>query len=148
MQKLFIISLLVMLSVPVLAENKIPLKDKSEILLLFEKQKEAWNEGNLEKFMETYLKSENLVFVGARGATYGWQAALDNYKKGYPDKNAMGKLELKVLKMSKIDIHTVFVVGRFELSREIGDLAGHFTLVIQKIEGNWLIVSDHSSAEN
>ena len=123
-------------------------KEKQKILNLLDKQVEAWNEGNLEKFMETYRKSEKLVFVGSRGPTYGWQATLDNYKKGYPNKAAMGKLNFKILEISKIDKKTVFVIGRFELEREMGDLAGHFTLNIQKIKGEWVIVSDHSSGEN
>lgn len=129
------------------SENTLSTNDKQKILLILDKQIEAWNDGDLEKFMETYWKSEKLVFVGSRGPTYGWQATLDNYKKGYPDKTAMGKLAFKILEVSKIDKNTVFVIGRFELTREIGDLAGHFTLVIQKINGKWLIVSDHSSSE-
>jgi hypothetical protein len=98
--------------------------------------------------METYWNSEKLVFVGSRGPTYGWQATLANYKKGYPDKAAMGILNFKILDISKIDKRTVFLIGRFELTREIGDVAGHFTLLIQKINKEWKIVSDHSSAEN
>lgn len=130
------------------AENRIKEKEKSEIGSLLQKQVDAWNEGNLEKFMETYWKSDQLVFVGSRGPTYGWQATLENYKKGYPDKKTMGKLELKILTISKIDKKSVFVIGRFELTREIGDVAGHFTLVIQKFGKDWFIVSDHSSSEN
>ncbi len=130
------------------AQNSISEKDKKEIKKLLEKQVEAWNKGNLEKFMETYWKSEKLVFVGSRGPTYGWRATLDNYKKGYPNKKAMGKLKFRILDISQIDKKTIFVIGRFELTREIGDLSGHFTLVLQKISGNWLIISDHSSAEN
>jgi len=83
-----------------------------------------------------------------RGPTYGWQATLESYKKGYPDKIAMGQLKFDVLEISKIDRKTVFVIGKFELTREIGNLSGHFTLVIQKIEKEWLIVSDHSSSSN
>ena len=130
------------------AEIKIKAKEKSEIEGLLAKQVEAWNEGDLEKFMETYWKSEKLVFVGSRGPTYGWQATLENYKKGYPDKAAMGKLKFTILEISKIDMKTVFVIGKFELAREIGDLSGHYTLVIQKIGKQWLIVSDHSSSSN
>jgi hypothetical protein len=121
--------------------------EKQNILNLLDKQVEAWNEGNLEKFMETYWNSEKLVFVGSRGPTYGWQETLSSYKKGYPDKVAMGKLNFKILKISKIDKKTVFVIGRFDLKREIGNVSGFFTLNIQKIKGKWLIVSDHSSAD-
>lgn len=136
-----------LLAFTALAENELSKTEKQKILTILDKQKKAWNEGNLEQFMDTYWKSEKLVFVGSQGPTYGWQATLDNYKKGYPDKAAMGTLEFKILEVAKIDKNTVFVIGRFELTREIGDLAGHFTLVIQKINGNWLIISDHSSSE-
>ncbi len=129
------------------AQNKINEKEKNEISALLQKQIAAWNEGDLEKFMQTYWKSDKLVFIGKRGPNYGWQATLDNYKKGYPDKKAMGKLDFKIFDISKIDRKTVFVIGRFELTRDIGDVAGHFTLVIQKFGKDWFIISDHSSAE-
>ena len=130
------------------AENQINEKEKDTILALLRKQEIAWNKGDLEKFMETYWNSEKLVFVGSRGPTYGWQATLDNYKRSYPNKAAMGKLKFTILDISKIDKKTVLLIGKFELTRKIGDLSGHFTLVIQKINGEWLIISDHSSAEN
>ncbi|WP_319589782.1 nuclear transport factor 2 family protein [uncultured Draconibacterium sp.] len=149
MKRTFVFSLLILLFVlPGLAQEKLTNSEKEHILSLLDKQAEAWNEGNLEKFMETYWKSDKLVFMGSRGPTYGWQPTLDSYKKGYPDKTAMGHLEFKILDLNKIDTKTVFLIGRFELTREIGDLAGHFTLVIQKIDGNWVIISDHSSGES
>ena len=131
-----------------LAETKISPKERSEINGILDKQVQAWNEGNLEKFMQTYWNSEKLSFVGSRGLTYGWQATLESYKKGYPDKAAMGNLKFSILELSKIDRKTVYVVGKFDLTREIGNLSGHFTLVIQKIKNEWLIISDHSSSSN
>ncbi|MCY1719185.1 nuclear transport factor 2 family protein [Prolixibacteraceae bacterium Z1-6] len=147
MRLLFVGFFVALFSITSHAKTELKEAEKREILSLLHKQAEAWNEGNLEKFMETYLNSEKLVFIGGNGPTYGWQATLDRYKKNYPNKAAIGKLEFKILNISKIDTRTVFLIGRFELTREIGNLAGHFTLVIQKIDGKWLIVSDHSSAE-
>ncbi len=129
-------------------EIKIANKEKLKIESLLAKQVEAWNEGNLEKFMEPYWNSEKLSFVGSRGPTFGWQQTLDNYKKGYPDKAAMGNLKFTILDVSKIDKKTVYVIGRFELTREIGNLTGYYTLVIQKFGKEWLITSDHSSSAN
>ncbi|WP_321375409.1 nuclear transport factor 2 family protein [uncultured Draconibacterium sp.] len=149
MTKTFAISIMLLLFViSGFAQEKLTNSEKEHIISLLDKQVEAWNEGNLEKFMGTYWKSDKLVFMGSRGPTYGWQATLDSYKKGYPDKTAMGHLEFKILDLNKIDTKTVFLIGRFELTREIGDLAGHFTLVIQKIDGDWVIISDHSSGES
>jgi len=130
------------------AETKISEKEKHEIEGLLAKQIEAWNEGNLEKFMQTYWNSDQLSFVGSRGPTYGWQATLESYKKGYPDEAAMGNLKFTILELSKIDRKTVYVIGKFDLTREIGNLNGHFTLVIQKFKNDWLIVSDHSSSSD
>ncbi len=129
-------------------ESKISKKEKLKIESLLAKQVEAWNEGNLEKFMETYRNSEKLSFVGSRGPTFGWQQTLNNYKTGYPDKAAMGKLKFTIIDVSKIDQKTVYVIGRFELTREIGNVSGYYTLVIQEFGKEWLITSDHSSSAN
>ena len=129
-------------------EIKISKKEKFKIESLLAKQVEAWNEGNLEKFMKTYWNSEKLSFVGSRGPTFGWHQTLNNYKNGYPDKAAMGNLKFTILDVSKIDKKTVYVIGRFELTRETGNLTGYYTLVIQKFGKEWLIISDHSSSAN
>ncbi len=148
MKRILVLLVVSVFALNVSAKTKITEKEKTAVLTLLEKQSEAWNEGNLEKFMETYWHSDELAFVGGNGPVYGWDATLKRYKKSYPDKKAMGHLEFKVLRIQKIDKKTVFMIGRYELTREIGDAAGHFTLVFQKIDGKWKIVSDHSSAEN
>jgi len=148
MRVIFTGILVAMLFVNSFAEAKISEKETREISGLLDKQVLAWNEGNLEKVMQTYWNSEKLSFVGSRGPTYGWQETLDSYKKGYPDKAAMGNLKFTILELSKIDRKTVYVIGKFDLAREMGNLSGHFTLVIQKIKNEWLIVSDHSSSSN
>lgn len=148
MKMILILFLMCFTTLNLFAHKAISEKDKNGIENLLKKQVESWNEGNLEKFMQTYWKSEKLSFVGSRGPTYGWQATLESYKKGYPDKAAMGNLKFSILDMSKIDRKTVYVIGKFDLTRDIGNLSGHFTLVIQKINNEWLIVSDHSSSSN
>lgn len=148
MRLLLILVLTGFLSLNLLAQKGISKKERTSIENLLEKQVKAWNAGNLEEFMQTYWNSDKLSFVGSRGPTYGWQATLESYKKGYPDKTAMGDLKFTILNISKIDRKTVYVIGKFEVSREKGDLNGHFTLVIQKFKDEWLIVSDHSSSSN
>ncbi|MBN2775689.1 MAG: nuclear transport factor 2 family protein [Prolixibacteraceae bacterium] len=127
------------------AQVKVPPKIEKEIQAVFDMQEKAWNEGNLEKFMEGYWKSDQLVFVGSRGPTYGWQEILDSYKKGYPDKKTMGTLKFETMGISKIDRKTVFLIGKWELTRESGNVSGHFSLIWQKKKGKWVIVADHSS---
>lgn len=115
------------------------------ILSSMKTQEDAWNNGDLETFMETYWKSDSLLFVGSKGPVYGWQATLDRYIKSYPDTVAMGKLHFDILETTPLENEHYFVLGKFHLSRSIGDVSGHFTLIFKKIDGKWLIISDHSS---
>lgn len=119
--------------------------DKKAIMKVFIDQENAWNAGDVEEFMKGYWQSDSLTFIGSSGITYGWENTRNNYKKRYPDKTAMGKLSFKILRLEKLDKKTAFLIGTFHLKREIGDLGGYFTLVWKKIDGKWVIVSDHTS---
>jgi uncharacterized protein (TIGR02246 family) len=119
--------------------------DETAIRQLLDKQTKAWNQGNLEGFMDGYWEHDSLMFVGKSGVTYGWKNTLNNYKKGYPDTASMGKLHFNILKVSRISPDYFFVAGKWHLARSIGDLQGHYTLVLRRISGKWVIISDHSS---
>lgn len=120
-------------------------KDKEAILALLEKQRGDWNKGDIEAYMDGYWKNDSLLFVGKSGPTYGWQKTLDNYKRGYPDKSAMGFLTFGIKKVEKIAKDRVFVLGSWHLKREKDELKGYFTLILRKIDGLWKVVVDHSS---
>lgn len=121
--------------------------DRKEIINTFMLTQDAWNEGNLEEFMKGYWVSDSLVFVGSRGATYGYEPTLESYRRGYPDLDAMGKLKFDIVDLRLIDTQTAIMIGKFYLTRTIGDLQGYYTLIWQKINGEWVIISDHSSGE-
>ena len=108
-------------------------------------QTRAWNEGNLEKYMEGYWKSDSLKFIGKNGITKGWSATLENYKKSYPDKAAMGELRFDIISQKPLSDEHYLVIGKWHLKREKDALEGHFSLVWRNINGKWVIVSDHSS---
>ncbi len=119
--------------------------DESKIRAILQQQTEAWNAGNLELFMQGYWQSDSLLFIGSSGVTYGWQKTLDNYKRGYPNRQAMGILKFEILKVQRLSADHFFVVGKWMLQREVGNLSGHYTLIWRLIEGEWKIVSDHSN---
>lgn len=121
------------------------LNDETAIRTILDNQTKAWNEGNLEKFMEGYWESDSLMFIGSSGVTYGWQKTLDNYKRGYPNRDAMGTLTFNILQVQRIADDHFFVVGKWHLKRTVGDVSGHYTLIWKKINGEWKIISDHSS---
>ena len=119
--------------------------DKKAILNLLEQQRSGWNRGDLKAYMQGYWNSDSLLFVGKNGPTYGWQKTLDNYKKGYPDKNAMGFLTFGIKKIELLSKDQAFVLGSWNLKRANDEPKGYFTLWLRKIEGLWKVVADHSS---
>jgi ketosteroid isomerase-like protein len=120
-------------------------KNEKAIRQLLNTQNEAWNKGDIDGFMVGYWNSDSLMFIGKSGLKYGYQTTLANYKKSYPDKAAMGELKFDLLKINLIDSKNAFVVGKWFLKRSIGDVEGHFTLFLKKMQGQWTIIADHSS---
>jgi len=119
--------------------------DEKIIRDLLERQTRDWNRGDIDAFMHGYWENDSLMFVGKNGATYGYQKTLNNYKKNYPDTAAMGKLRFNILEVRKLAADHYFVLGKWMLTRSIGDLSGHYTLLLRKIKGKWTIIADHSS---
>jgi ketosteroid isomerase-like protein len=120
-------------------------KDEIAIRALLAAQTNAWNNGDLAHFMEGYLPSDSLLFVGKSGPTYGFNNTLNNYKKGYPDTASMGKLTFTLLSLQPIEKIHYRVLGKWELKRSKGDVSGYFTLLLKKIKGKWFVIQDHSS---
>ena len=120
-------------------------KNEQKIRELLTMQTESWNRGDIEGFMETYWKNDSLLFIGKNGVRRGWEETLNNYKRGYPDTAAMGKLSFDIIKVEKLSSRYYFVVGKWMLTRSIGNLSGHYNLLMKKIRGKWVIVADHSS---
>ena len=120
-------------------------KSESQIRQVLARQTEAWNRGDLEGFMQTYWKSDSLMFVGRNGVVWGWQRTRDNYKKGYPDKAAMGTLSFDIIQVKKLSRKYYSVTGKWMLRREKDAPSGHYTLLLRRIAGAWKIVSHHSS---
>ncbi len=118
---------------------------QKSVKAVMDMQTEEWNKGNIVAFMQTYWKNDSLMFIGKNGVTYGWQKALDNYKKHYPDTAAMGHLNFELVEVKELSSTACFVVGKWFLTRTIGNVNGAFTLLLRKINGRWLIVADHSS---
>ncbi len=119
--------------------------DEIAIRQLLKDQTQAWNRGDIESFMKTYWESDSLMFIGKSGVTYGWTNTLNNYKKNYPDTIAMGKLSFNILSVKRLSFEYFHVVGKWHLQRSIGDLSGHYNLLLRKIKGQWAIIVDHSS---
>jgi uncharacterized protein (TIGR02246 family) len=120
-------------------------KDETEVRNVLAKQNDAWNRGDVDAFMVGYWENDSLMFIGKSGVTYGYNNTLANYKKNYPDTATMGKLTFTLIQVKQLSPEYFHVTGKYYLTRTIGDASGHFTLLFRKINGKWVIISDHSS---
>ena len=120
-------------------------RDETAIRNIMNEQTKAWNSGDIEGFMKGYWENDSLMFIGKSGITYGWTNTLNNYRKGYPDTAAMGKLSFNIISVKKLSKEYYYVIGKWYLQRSIGDLSGHYTLLFKKENGHWVIIADHSS---
>lgn len=119
--------------------------DEKAIRQLLQEQTESWNKGDLETFMKGYWNNDSLMFIGKNGVTYGYQNTLNNYRKNYNGPDQMGTLTFHLIKVERLSGEYYFVVGKWHLKRNAGDVSGHYNLLFRKIKGEWVIVADHSS---
>ncbi len=116
-----------------------------EIEKILNQQAERWNAKDLEGFMATYWKSENLTFSSGGKTTRGWQATLDRYQSKYPPEK-MGTLTFNNLETTILNENAALVLGNWYLKFKDKNPSGNFSLVLKKIKGQWKIVHDHSSS--
>lgn len=141
MKKLII---LFCLAITLNAVSQTEAEDKQAILAVLKTQEKAWNQFDLDGYMQGYWKSDSLKFYGSSGLTNGWQNTLDNYKKGYPSKEHTGKLDFTIDAITKIEKNSYHVMGQYHLVRNAGDANGVFLIIFKRIDGEWKIVADMS----
>lgn len=112
---------------------------------VLETQRQAWNDGDIEAFLEAYWKNEGLSFSSGGETRRGFRATRDRYLATYPDRQAMGTLEFSALEISPLGDDVALVLGEWDLARDAGAVGGNFSLVMRRIDGRWLIVHDHTS---
>lgn len=133
------------LSIMLLFCSYLSIAQEKEIKAVLEKQRLDWNNGDMIGYMQGYLKSDSLLFVGKTGPFYGWEKNLQVYQQVYPDKAAMGNLTFDIIQIKIIDKKHAFVLGGWNLQMEKGEQKGFFTLLVKKFKEGWKIVVDHSS---
>lgn len=134
------------ISVTVFSQRQVAEKDSLAIVKILYQQQDDWNKADIDAFMKGYLKSDQLVFSGASGPIYGWEATRARYKKTYSDSQKMGKLKFDVLNLISLSPTVILLQGKYYLTRTIGDAQGYFTLNWISISDQWYIISDHTSA--
>ncbi len=126
--------------------NKSDTTSEAAIRAVLDAQRDAWNRGNIEGYMDGYDRSPNTEFVGGDNISRGWQTVLDRYKKNYNSREKMGMLTFSDLEITMLSKDAALVLGRWRLKRANDEPHGTFTLLFRKTKTGWKIVHDHSSS--
>ncbi len=110
-----------------------------------------WNAGDLEGFLADYWMSEELTFSGATGVTRGWEAVKQRYLESYwapgLERDSLRFEEIEVLPLG---YDHALALGRYVLFSPEPEGAetssGYFSLVLRSMDGEWVIIHDHTSA--
>jgi uncharacterized protein (TIGR02246 family) len=118
---------------------------KAAIRAVLHAQRDAWNRGDIEGYMNGYARSAKTEFVGGDSISRGWQTVLDRYKKKYDTREKMGTLTFSEVEVTMLSNDAALVLGRWRLKRANDEPNGTFTLLFRKTKAGWRIVHDHSS---
>ena len=114
------------------------IKDDLQISSVIKEQMAAWNAGDMDRYMNTYWRSDSLMFIG-REIEVGWNYVLKNYKRAYPDTASMGKLDFEIINLKRLSVLYYSVVGKWHLKRSAGDQNGAFTLLLRRSKTSGLL---------
>jgi ketosteroid isomerase-like protein len=122
--------------------------DRTSVEKVLDDQREAWNRGDIEAFMQGYVQGPDLVFTSGAQIRRGWQVTLDRYRARYGnDTSTMGKLAFEVLEVQALGADGAVVLGRWGLSGLDAPAGGVFSVVLERLEDGWRIVHDHTSSD-
>jgi|SRR5688572_21241162 len=113
---------------------------------VLEAQRNAWNRGEIEAYMDGYARSSDITFVSGDTITRGWQTVHDRYKKNYDSREKMGTLTFSDLETRVLSDDAAVTIGRWHLQRKADQPHGRFTLAFRRTKQGWRIIHDHTSS--
>lgn len=116
------------------------------VLAVLDAQRDAWNQGDVEGYMDGYARTLDITFISGDSFTRGWQTVHDRYKKNYDSREKMGTLTFSDLEPTVLSPDAVMVLGRWHLKRTSDEPHGRFTLIFRRTKAGWRIVHDHTSS--
>jgi uncharacterized protein (TIGR02246 family) len=119
--------------------------DYQHIRMLFESSCAAWNRGDLNSYLADYWHSDTVRWISEGAVRYGYEAIAASYKARFDTPDKMGRLEVANLEIQFLGENDALVFGAWIQTTLAARYNGVFTVHLKKIDGEWLIVSDHSS---
>jgi ketosteroid isomerase-like protein len=128
--------------------NRFTVGDRAAVLDVLERQRAAWNHGDLAGYMDGYARSPDLVFTSGAKIRQGWGEAFAAYQKRYgSDKSGMGQLAFEILGVQPVGGDGAIVLGRWRLTDTPQAGSGVFSVILERRPEGWRIVHDHTSSD-
>ncbi len=140
-----LLSILLIQSIYAQRKNNVHQSIKKTIMEVLDAQVKDWNHGDIENYMKGYAQIDSVRFASGSSVSYGWKQMLERYKKGYPDKAAMGTLSFSEIDITVLSKESAIVFGKWSLKGIKDEPWGYFTLLLRKRIEGWRIVHDHTS---
>lgn len=122
--------------------------DQALVRRLLDDQRQAWNRGDIEAFMQGYAQREDLIFTSGGQIRRGWQETIERYRARYgSDSSTMGTLAFEVLGIQSLGADGAVVLGRWKLSGLDEPAGGVFSVALERGSDGWRIVHDHTSSD-
>ncbi len=132
-----------------LAAEKVPVGNASlnqTIAAALDASAAAWTRGDLDDFMRLYEDSPQIRYINPEGVTEGYAGIRQMYGARFAKGEPMGELSIALIDVKQVGPDYAFVTGRFTLKQASGKVAtGLTTLLFHRAQGQWRIVSDHTS---
>jgi ketosteroid isomerase-like protein len=122
----------------------------AELGAILDAQAADWSRGDVAAFATAY--AEDATFISPAGMAQGRSVLIERYRKRYPDRAAMGTLNLEILEVRSEDelaaprvASVATVVARWTLSYPDKPAASGLTLLVfHRSSAGWRIVQDAS----
>jgi uncharacterized protein (TIGR02246 family) len=108
----------------------------------------AWNAGDLDGFVSDYADAPTTSFMAGGEPHYGYAWIRANYAPRFEPGAERDSLHFEEIAARPLGPGYSMATARFVLSRADSVTAsGPFTLVLQRIDGRWKIIHDHTSSD-
>ncbi len=110
---------------------------------------DAWNDGDLDGFMDDYARSASTTYIGGPGLVEGYEAIRDRYAPAFTPGAPRDSLRFEGLRVRRLGATLALATARYVLYNSDGatTASGPFTLVLRKEGREWRITHDHSSSD-
>jgi ketosteroid isomerase-like protein len=122
-------------------------RQELDVIKVLLAQEAAWNKGDIDTFASSYKDAPDTLFI-THQVSRGYAGLIDQYKRDYPTRAAMGNLSFSDLEVRTLDANFAVVVGKYRLDRskkDGGSAGGLFSLVLEKTDKGWKIIIDHTT---